>query len=133
MNTLAHFRWNGTDDQRDPLEGASAFVLPRSIPTLPDDLQDIQTHKSAILPAGLSYANICCFFMQTARFGQDEACMESPHAPDNLGGYYVATDDFPALVDRIDLARQASLSSLLLRARLVLGHRARARTREERA
>ena len=30
--------------------------------------------------------------------------MESPHAPDNLGGYYVATDDFPALVDRIDLA-----------------------------
>lgn len=71
MNTLAHFRWNGTDDQRDPLEGASAFVLPRSIPTLPDDLQDIQTHKSAILPAGLSHANICCFFMQTARFGQD--------------------------------------------------------------
>lgn len=104
MNTVAHFRWNGTDSQRDPLEGASAFVLPGSIPTLPDDLQDMQAHKTAILPAGLSYASICCFFMQTARLGQDGACMESPHAPDNLGGYYVAIDDFPAFVDRIDLA-----------------------------
>lgn len=97
-------RWNGTDSQRDPLEGASAFVLPGSIPTLPDDLQDMQAHKTAILPAGLSYASICCFFMQMARLGQDGACMESPHAPDNLGGYYVAIDDFPAFVDRIDLA-----------------------------
>ena len=104
MNTVAHFRWNGTDSQCDPLEGASAFVLPGSIPTLPDDLQDMQAHKTAILPAGLSYASICCFFMQTARLGQDGACMESPHAPDNLGGYYVAIDDFPAFVDRIDLA-----------------------------
>ena len=104
MNTLTHFRWNGTDDQRDPLEGASAFVLPENIPALPEDLQDIQAHKTAILPAGLSYANICCFFMQTARLGQDGACMESPHAPDNLGGHYVAIDDFPAFVDRIDLA-----------------------------
>lgn len=104
MNTVAHFRWNGTDSQRDPLEGASAFVLPGSIPTLPDDLQDMQAHKTAILPAGLSYASICCFFMQMARLGQDGACMESPHAPDNLGGYYVAIDDFPAFVDRIDLA-----------------------------
>lgn len=84
MNTVAHFRWNGTDSQRDPLEGASAFVLPGSIPALPDDLQDIQAHKTAILPAGLSYANICCFFMQTARLGQDGACMESPHAPEGV-------------------------------------------------
>ena len=59
MNTVAHFRWNGTDSQRDPLEGASAFVLPGSIPTLPDDLQDMQAHKTAILPAGpVSYTHL---------------------------------------------------------------------------
>lgn len=104
MNTLAHFRWNGTDDQRDPLEGASAFVLPGSIPALPENLRNIQAHKTAILPAGLSYASICCFFMQLARLGQDGACMESPRAPDKLGDYYVAIDDFPAFVDRIDIA-----------------------------
>lgn len=104
MNTLFYFRWNGTEDQRDALEGASGFVLPESMQALPKAVRDAQAHKTAILPAGLSYANVCCFFMQTAHRGTSATCIRSPHDPSKLGGYYVAIDDFQAFIDKIDLA-----------------------------
>lgn len=104
MNTLAHFQWNGTDDQRDPLEGTSGFVLPDNLRMLSDKLAGAQAHKAAILPAGLLYANVCCFFMQNAFPEGRVTKMVSPGNPSKLGDFFVTIDDFGAFIDRIDRA-----------------------------
>ena len=102
MNSLSWFWKNGTDGQKDLLEGTVAASRPDQLP-LPEELVCGVKHNLRFLSVGFQYCNLWCATMINVKHG----CLENtvtairPKQMDSFGDTAIVVTDYEEFVRRM--------------------------------